>query len=211
VSTILKDYIMPTGYTHDIKNGITFEDYAFKCALAFGACLPQRDESANERPKLREESSLYEEKLPEALAEYGYLMSLNNKQQNEYGTEERDKEIANIQASLEKKRDLESKYRNMLNKVEAWPPPTNNHVSLKGFMIKQIAESIEFDCNTNHYIEELQKAITKKPADFYADAVKKAEWNCNYYEEELEKDLKRTEESNAWIMDLYKSLGIEYD
>ena len=202
---------MPTGYTHDIENGQTFEDYALRCARAFGACTLQRDESANERPKLREESSLYEEKLPEALAEYGYLMSLNNKQQEEYGTEERDKEIVSIQASLEKKRDLESKYRDMLNKVELWVPPTNNHVSLKGFMIKQITDSIEFDCNTTYYIEELQKAITKKPADFYADAVKKTEWNCNYYQEELEKDQQRTEEANAWIMDLYKSLGIDYE
>ena len=202
---------MPTGYTHDIENGQTFEDYALRCARAFGACTLQRDESANERPKLREESSLYDEKLPEALAELGYLQSLDNKQKEEFGTEERDKAIADIQESLEKKSALESKYRDMLNKVSAWTPPTKDHVGLKEFMTKQIVDSINFDCDTKFYIEELQKAITKKPADFYADAVKKAEWNCNYYEEELEKDLKRTEESNVWIMDLYKSLGIDYE
>jgi len=201
---------MPTGYTHDIENGQTFEDYALRCARAFGACTLQRDESASEMPKLREESSYYAEKLPEALAELGYLQSLDNKQKEEFGTEERDKEIARIQESLEKKRALESKYRDMLNKVGAWTPPTKDHVGLKEFMTKQIVDSINFDCDTKFYIEELQKAITKKPADFYADAVKKAEWNCNYYEEEMTKDEKRTDESNSWILDLYKSLGIEY-
>ncbi len=201
---------MPTGYTHGIADDITFEDFALGCARAFGACIMQRDDASNEKPKLREETSYYAEKLPEALAELGYLQSLNDKQKEEYGTEERDKEIARIQESLEKKRALESKYRNMLNKVGAWTPPTKDHVGLKEFMTKQIVDSINFDCDTKFYIEELQKAITKKPIDFYETAVKSAEWNCTYYEEEAEKEQKRTEESNSWILDLYKSLGIEY-
>ena len=150
---------MPTGYTHDIENGQTFEDYALRCARAFGACTLQRDESASEMPKLREESSYYAEKLPEALAELGYLQSLDNKQKEEFGTEERDKAIADIQESLEKKSALESKYRDMLNKVSAWTPPTKDHVGLKEFMTKQIVDSINFDCNTTYYIEELQKLV----------------------------------------------------
>lgn len=201
---------MPTGYTHGIEKGITFEDFALGCARAFGACIMQRDDASNEKPKLREETSYYAEKLPEALAELGYLQSLDNKQKEEFGAQERDKEIARIQESLEKKRALESKYRDMLNKVSAWTPPTMDHVGLKEFMTKQIVDSINFDCDTKFYIEELQKAITKKPIDCYETAVKSAERNCIYYEEEAEKEQKRTEESNSWILDLYKSLGIEY-
>lgn len=199
---------MPTGYTYDIENGISFEDFALGCARAFGACLHQRDDSSKDKPKLREETSYYAEKLPEALAEYGYLQSLDDKQQEEYGEQARNEEIERIQEQLEKKRELEVKYRAMLDKVGAWTPPTSEHVGLKEFMTKQIIDSIQFDCTTNYYVEELQKAITMKPIEFYEKALAMAEWNCKYHEEELEKDEKRVAESNAWIIELYKSLGI---
>ena len=200
---------MPTGYTANIATDESFENFVLGCARAFGACMHQRDDTSSERPKLREETPYYEEKLPEALAELGYLQSLNDKQQEEYGEEARNENIASIQKSLEEKSILRAKYQEMLNKVGAWTPPTSNHNELKAFMTKQIVDSINFDCKTDYYVEELQKAITKKPVDYYNDAVKSAEWNCNYYEEEMLKEEKRITESNDWIIQLYKSLGID--
>ena len=202
---------MPTGYTANIATDESFENFVLGCARAFGACMHQRDNSSSERPKLREETSYYEEKLPESLAELGYLQSLNDKQQEEYGEEARNENIARIQKSLEEKSALRTKYQEMLNKVDAWTPPSNDHYGLKEFMAKQIVDSINFDCKTDYYVEELQKAITKKPIDYYNDAVKKAEWNCNYYEAEMLKEEKRIAESNDWIIQLYKSLGIDYE
>lgn len=37
---------MPTGYTADIQNDITFQQFALNCACAFGACISLRDEPA---------------------------------------------------------------------------------------------------------------------------------------------------------------------
>lgn len=199
---------MPTGYTADIIRGQSFEDFALGCARAFGACIHQRDDITSDKPKLREESSYYEEKLPEALAELGYLQSLTDAQIEEYGQKARDEEIARIQKWIEEKSALREKYNAMLAKVGAWNPPTSEHVGLKEFMTKQIVDSINFDCNTKYYLESLQDAITKSPVDFYNSAVQRAEWNVNHYEEELEKEEKRVAESNAWIIELYKSLGI---
>ena len=62
---------MPTGYTEDIYNGkdVTFKDFALKCARAFGACVHQRDDDANDPPKLREPNTgYYEERLKKAKA-----------------------------------------------------------------------------------------------------------------------------------------------
>ncbi len=199
---------MPTGYTADIVRDQSFEDFALGCARAFGACLHQRDDSMKDKPALREESSYYEEKLPEALAELGYLQSLTDAQIEEYGQEQRDEEIARIQKWIEEKSSLREKYNAMLNKVGAWNPPTPDHQGLKEFMTKQIVDSIQFDCDTKYYLDSLQDAITKTPTDFYNDAVRKAEWNVKHYEEELEKEKKRVSESNNWIIELYKSLGI---
>ena len=36
---------MPTGFTCDIKDGITFERFALNCARAFGALINMRDDS----------------------------------------------------------------------------------------------------------------------------------------------------------------------
>jgi hypothetical protein len=202
---------MPTGYTHAIEKGQSFEDFALNCARAFGACIMQRDDPASDKPKLREESSYYEEKLPEALAEYGYLQSLTEEQKEAYGEEERDKEIARIQKAIEDKSALREKYNAMMAKVGAWNPPTSEHQGLKEFMTKQIVDSISFDCDTKYDLERLQTAISKTSIDFYNDAVKSVEWNAKHYEEELEKEKKRVADSNNWILELYKSLGIQYD
>lgn len=199
---------MPTGYTANIENGESFENFVLGCARAFGACAHQRDDTMKDKPKLREVSNYYEEKLPEALAELGFLQSLTDTQIDEHGKELRDEEIASIQKSIEEKRALEGKYMAMLDKVSAWNPPTQDHVGLKEFMIKQIKDTIDFDCNTKYYIERLQTAISKNAIDFYNDALQSAEWNVNHYEEELEKEKTRVAESNNWIIELYKSLGI---
>lgn len=42
---------MPTGYTADIKDGITFRDFALRCARAFGATIMQRDEDISIPPR----------------------------------------------------------------------------------------------------------------------------------------------------------------
>lgn len=201
---------MPTGYTYDIENDVSFENFALSCARAFGACAHMRDTPSKENPTFRVVSTYYQDKLPEALAEYGYLQTLTDKQKEEFGQEERDKEITRIQETLEKKRKLEAKYNEMLNKVGAWNPPTSDHNGLKEFMTRQIVESIQFDCDSKYTLEDLQRTISKKPIDFYRVALANAENEVKQCEEELEKEEKRVAESNAWIAELYKSLGIDY-
>ena len=152
---------MPTGYTADIQNDISFEDYALGCARAFGACIEQRDDNAGDAPKLREADTYYEEKLPKALAFLGYLQSLDDVQQEEFGNEERDKEIARIRGKLDETQALNVKYEQMVDKVKGWEPPTPNHVKLKDFMFKQIVDSIVFDCDTSYYTKALHRQHSK--------------------------------------------------
>jgi len=38
---------MPTGYTNCIKDGVTFEQFVWKCARAMGALVMMRDEPSN--------------------------------------------------------------------------------------------------------------------------------------------------------------------
>ena len=54
---------MPTGYTTDIYNGkdVSFRDFALTCARQFGACIMQRDDPADEKPKIMPEESYHTE------------------------------------------------------------------------------------------------------------------------------------------------------
>ena len=47
---------MPTGYTADIKDGISFQTYALNCARAFGACVMLRDEPGDYHLKAMEKA-----------------------------------------------------------------------------------------------------------------------------------------------------------
>ena len=58
---------MPSGYTENIYYGkeVTFKDFALGCARAFGACVMQRDDPADVKPKIMPEESYHTEKLKE--------------------------------------------------------------------------------------------------------------------------------------------------
>ena len=56
---------MPSGYTENIYYGkeVAFKDFALGCARAFGACVMQRDDPADEKPKIMPEESYHTEEL----------------------------------------------------------------------------------------------------------------------------------------------------
>ena len=199
---------MPTGYTADIANDISFEEYALRCARAFGAFIHQRDDSLSDGPKLREESNYYQEKVIEAEAELGALQTMTMEQKEATGQELKDAEIEQQQKWFNEKVLLKNKYEAMLAKVNEWTPPTSEHAQLKQFMADQIVQSIDFDCNTAAAIESLRKASEMTPLEYYAKEVKDLEWKVIYYAEEADKEQKRNTEANAWIDALCGSLGV---
>lgn len=61
---------MPTGYTANIKNGITFEEFALDCARNFGALIIMRDEPKDAPiPEQFEASKHHEEATSKYLEE----------------------------------------------------------------------------------------------------------------------------------------------
>lgn len=199
---------MPTGYTSKIEDGQSFEDFVLGCARAFGACLDQRDDPMFDKPKLREESDYHRERLLEDSAELGAFHTMNHEQKLANGNELREEAIARAQKYLNDKIVLKSKYESMRDKVRGWNPPTPDHMNLKTFMIEQINSSIDFDCNVKYALDELEKRTKMTAMEYYDEAVSKLEWSVKYHEEEIAKERKRVEESNNWILELYKSLGI---
>ena len=203
---------MPTGYAADIENDISFEDYALGCARAFGACGHQKEAWITEKPKLRGENKYHVDALSRAkneVAKLEAMMGVNDR--TAYGKEIIEKENASNQESFNKQISLKNKYEAMLSKVYNWHPPTSEHESLKKFMIDQIAQSINFDCDTKYVMDRLTQLSKTNPLDEYNKALKRAYEGVEYHERALMVERERNADANRWISALYDSLGIEYE
>lgn len=68
---------MPTIYTSDIRDGISFKTFALNCARAFGACVEIRDEPGGGE-KIPEAFKASDYHLKKAIEDCNKLLVLNN-------------------------------------------------------------------------------------------------------------------------------------
>ena len=100
---------------------------------------------------------------------------------------------------------LREKYNVMLGKVEAWKPPSVDHVRFKQFMIEQIATSIDFDCG--YCYNNVHEKLTGE--EWLAQEEAKLRKDITYYEAENAKEIEQIEGSNRWIKELRDNLNKE--
>jgi hypothetical protein len=198
---------MATGYTACIKDGVSFREFVLRCARAMGVCVAMREEDSNIPPPEKfEPDSHYFENLEKAKEDLRVVEEMTEKEKElgakAYNTRQKD----NAKGYKKDNADLKAKYIEMLDKVESWEPPTEDHVNFKEFMLNQLNESIQFDCSTN---EAAYKPKTMGKQHWYAEQLQLHKRNVKYYEEATEKEIKRTEEKNKWIGALYDSLKEE--
>ena len=194
---------MPTGYTANIYEGkdVSFSDFALLCARAFGACIEQRDDDANDKPKLIEKNDKDNYHI-KRIEEAKKWKKPTKAEFDDYVK----KQTAYYNEQIDKQNKLKASYQKMLDKVNDWTPPTSEHEGLKKFMISQLTESMEFDCSNDYYKRELidvQHLTYEKYVNDMRDSNKR---DIEYHTNELKKDNKRVDTRNAWISALYKSL-----
>src|SRR4051812_1949420 len=127
---------MPTGYTAKIYENkpISFEDFALECARAFGACIMQREENSDVKPKLNEESNYHSEALDKAKKELDEFLNTKRTKLALDFAEDQQKSIKDANDSIKKITEMRKRYEKMIVEVEKWIPPTKDHVNLKSFM-----------------------------------------------------------------------------
>lgn len=193
---------MPTGYTADIYDGkdISFSDFALKCARAFGACIEQRDDDPNDKPKLIEKTK----------DNYHIKKIEKSKKWKKPTKAEFDAYVKNQTAyyneQIDKQNKLKASYQKMLDKVNDWTPPTSEHEGLKKFMIEQLTNSLEFDCSNDYYQRELNNIKQLTYNQYVKDMRDSNKRDIEYHTNELKKDNERVDTRNEWISALYKSL-----
>lgn len=197
---------MPTGYTAKLmEKGETFEEFVWTCARAFGALITMRDDPHDAPiPQKLEPSKYYLESLEKAKRDYAELINMNDSAKLGFGERKKAEDIAQSQDWTAKRTEENKRIEKMEALVKKWEPPSGDHVELKEFMLQQLdvsRHSLEYD------YESIGKAKEKAPVDYYAEAVSRAERNIEYYTEEWEKEVERTNGRNRWLQQLRESLN----
>ena len=191
---------MPTGYTCIIeeKEGVTFRDYALRCARAF--CGHQREESLDAMPEPRKLDPYHLKEMKKAEAELKELLCLSEEglmalwQSEKESREERDAQV------LRKRNRERSAYAKIRADVVMWVPPTPAHENLKKFMLEQI--DLCYEPNEQPY----RSPPMPEPRKYLADLVEVQTENIAYHAKRYTQEIEYVASSKAWIETLLASL-----
>ena len=191
---------MPSGYTSDIYNGkeVTFKDFALGCARAFGACVMQRDDPADVKPKIMPEESYHTEELKK-------LKKFEKPTKAQFDSYVKET-IADCEKSIKEKNELKKRYSDILEEAKNWQPPTKEHERLKAFMIEQLTDSSSFDCGVSFYESELTSLSAMTYEDYVTKKLIEHNRSIERHKEYEARDINNIKQRNKWIKDLYDSL-----
>lgn len=110
---------MPTGYTADIKDGITFKTFVMNCARAFGACVELRDEpgGGEKIPESFQPSNYHADKVLAARQELAHVRELSADQRERAAAKDWDDAETWRLAGLDSMRAQRRAYEAMLAHV----------------------------------------------------------------------------------------------
>jgi hypothetical protein len=196
---------MPTGYTDAIKDGINFQTFAMNCARAFGATITLRDESVGGEaiPEQFEPDSYHLRALTAARETLSTLESMTTAECDLKAAAEHTTHEVQRLLRIKEKDALRQQYQEMLVCAEQWVPPSEEHAGLKEFMVKQIQDSINWDCDVSFYATPTPNLTGLE----WAEAAKeKAIKDISYHKKKHAEEIDRTAQRNAWIGALRNSL-----
>ena len=198
---------MPTGYTADIANKeVTFREFALTCARAFGATIDMRDESMDAPiPEEFKPGDYHSKKLVSLKDDLSKLESISAEDAKDLAEREYQENLKNHQDFISKKQELAKKYNVLLEQAQAWEPPTPEHIGLKDFMVKQLQQSLDFDCDISG-AARIYSLEQKTGGLWLADKIAKVHEDIAYHTKGHAEDLAKTQSRNDWVKALRNSI-----
>lgn len=197
---------MPSAYTKDLYDGEqTFPEFAMQCARAFGALIRMRDSArdAEISDALQPGSHhLKAKERAELELDAARLMSPEEAAaaaQKEYAREQEAWAVDQAESEARVER-----FTSMLHQVEAWEPPTPQHVEMKAFMVEQLKGSIKVD--------GVRLPAPTPPPDgeeCRRKRIEQAERAIAHHKNEHAREVQQAEEATAWVRALRESLPFE--
>lgn len=93
------------------------------------------------------------------------------------------------------------RYDQMLRKVKAWKPPTKKHRKLKKYMIRQLTESIEYDCRM-----PIAPPVRSTAAEYRNDWIQYHQRVIEVHERYLVEDDQKAQTDLDWVLALQENL-----
>lgn len=201
---------MPTGYTADVQKGevTSLADFALICARGFGALVLLRDSDQSleaTRRYIEDEtyvgrSTYYENNLKAACERLAELEAMDEREALAAAQAAADAVVESNRSFAERSLVERERYEAMLAQVEAWEPPTSEHMSFKEFMVEQLRQSIEFDCRP------FAMPVPDVSLGWRDAEIEQTRGRITRCEEEIEKERNRNESRRAWVQALLDSL-----
>lgn len=202
---------MPSYYTADINEGkdISFQEFALKCARAYGAFVHMRDEPLNttlSRPTL---SDYHTNEIKNIENEFALFLKSSTEQRKKMFEIEMEKEEAYYLREIEKEKQIKNKYLTLINDVKAYKPQSTELKEFKNFMFDQLIDGMKYDCsNEDWYNKSIQSLKEETFETWEEERMNLYNSKLGYQKEALKKEKKSIDLANKWIDELYKSLGV---
>ncbi len=192
---------MATGYTYALLDDptMTFAQFAMRCARAFGACVEMREEPMDKAPPdVIEPSASVRESLDKAYEAHREAEALTLAEGELRAAADYERQVASAREYDAKHEQETARFRGMLAEVDAWVPPTKDHVGLKEFMHQQIDSSI---------MTKYEYRVTKQTGAQWLEARRKSTAeDVTRAARDWEKERASATSRTGWLRDLRKSL-----
>lgn len=200
---------MPSGYTADIAKNISFREFVLRCA-GFGALISMRDEPPDAPiPKEFKVSDYHPKELDRYRARLEEIQNMTVEEATEKAIRNYNEKLASLKKREKDMLTLKKQYSDMLDQVDGWEPPTEDHIQLKGFMIKQLQESIEYDCSLTYTHHAMERLRCLSGEEWIAEQINSIESSIAYHTDQLKEEIQRVNERTKWVQALLKSLPKE--
>lgn len=192
---------MPTGYAACVEDGTVteFPDFAMRCARAFGALIEMRGDPLDAPiPEKVKSDSYYAGRLADERRRLSQLQAMSAADISAAYEDDFLKDTQMRKQWGRERAEQDARYDAMLAKVNAWTPPTTEHVELKKFMAEQIRIS--------RSDWEITMPVREDPALWHEEKIAACSRSIEDCKEEVRKEVERSSERNEWVRRLRESL-----
>ena len=169
--------------------------------------MHMREDNNNAEIRHREVSNYHLEQLDRVKEEFEKYEKFTDKEIQEAIDKSYEQSLKDQKDGLKRFEEGKQRYLDMLEKVENWEVPTEEHNNLKKFAIEQLESSLDFD-----YSDSMKKYYLQEPVKDNIEGYKKykikaylkdIEYHSKGYREEIE----GVEKNNIWIDNLIDSFN----
>jgi hypothetical protein len=156
-------------------------------------------------PESFKPAPFYQDKIKAIESEYEKLQKLSSDEINQMIEKEFVKRRDSLDKQLAERKAMKHRYESMLEEAKTWEPPTSDHSGLKDFMVKQLTESIEYDCDLEWVEKDLKELVFLSEREWMSSKIKSLNKDLAYYRKAYAEEVERVSNRNLWITELRDS------